>query len=116
MKDLDYYMGLSWSYRFEWDPKDNHYVASISELKGCKSCGETIQEALEMITDALKNYLETHIEFGDPIPEPVKPSDFKGNITYRTSPDTHYKLHQKAISEGKSINKIIDELINNEIA
>lgn len=115
-KDLNYYLSLPWTYRFEWDSRDNHYVASVIELAGCKSCGKTISEATEMIQDALENYLETLLEYGDPVPEPAKPSDYKGVITYRTSPEKHFKIAQKAAVEGKSINKLIDEIIDKEIA
>ena len=52
-KDLDYYMNLNWTYRFEWSDEDNGYVASVAELKGCMSFGETIEEATVMIKDAL---------------------------------------------------------------
>lgn len=116
IKDLDYYLGLPWSYSFEWDPRDNHYVASVKEISGCKSCGDTIDEAASMIREALELCIETLLEFGDPITEPVQVKDFKGIITYRTTPEKHFKLAQKASTKGKSINKLIDELIDKEIA
>lgn len=115
-KNLEYYLGLPWTYSFEWDSRDNHYVVSVKEIPGCKSCGKTIEEAAIMIKDALQCCIETLIEFGDPIQEPLNVSDYKGTITYRTSPEKHYKIAQKASSSGKSINKIIDEAIDKEIA
>ena len=115
-KDLNYYFGLPWTYAFKWDPRDNHYVVSVKEIPGCKSCGKTIEEASVMIKEALELCLETMLEFGDPITEPVQISDFKGIITYRTTPEKHYKLAQKASSKSKSVNKLIDELIDKEIA
>ena len=115
MKDLEYYLNLPWTFTFKWDLRDLHYVASVEELAGCKTCGKTIDEAALMIKDALKECIETLLEFGDPIPEPAKPSDFKGNITYRTTPEKHYKLHQLATIQGISINKLIDKAVN-EIA
>lgn len=115
-KDLNYYLSLPWTYRFQWDERDNLYIVSVAELNGCQSSGKTIVEASEMIQDALECFLEMLLEHNDPIPEPAKPSDFKGVITYRTTPEKHFKLQQKALIEGKSINKIIDEAIEKDIA
>ena len=115
-KFLDYYLNLPWSYRFDWDDEDKIYVASVIELEGCNSHGKTVQEAQEMIKDALHSYIETLLHFGDPIPEPVNKSEFKGKIPYRTSPEKHYKLAQKAQRSKKSINKLIDEAVDNLLA
>ncbi len=110
-KDLNYYLNLPWSYKFEWSDIDNCYIASVAELKGCMSDGETMDEAVNMIKDALESYLTACIENGFEIPEPVHLSDFKGNITYRTTPEKHYKIAKKAKSSNKTINRVIDEAI-----
>lgn len=107
-KDIDYYMGLNWSYRFEWSEEDNGYIASVLELKGCMSFGETIEDAIAMIKDALLSYLTASLECGDEIPEPLKPTNYKGNITYRTNPEKHYKLALRAKSDGISLNQLIE--------
>lgn len=71
--------------------------------------GETIEEATHQIKDALESYISACLEAGYNIPEPLKPSDYKGQIPYRTTSEKHYKLAQRAKSTGKSINSIIDE-------
>lgn len=106
---IDYYMKLNWTYRFEWSIEDQCYIASISELKGCVADGETIEEATAAIKDALESYILACIEAGYTIPEPLQPSDFKGQIPYRTTSEKHYRLAQRAKTTGKSINSIIDE-------
>lgn len=115
-KDLIYYLNLPWSYRFEWSNDDNCYVASISELQGCKSDGKTIEEATTMIKDALKSYISSLLEDNEAIPEPPKPADFKGSIPYRTTKEKHYKLSVRSNATGKSINKLIDEAVDNLLA
>ncbi len=107
--NIDYYMKLNWTYRFEWSIEDECYIANIAELKGCVADGETIEEATKEIKDALASYIAACLEAGYKIPEPLKPSDFKGQIPYRTTSEKHYKLAQKAKITGKSINSIIDE-------
>ena len=111
-KDLDYYLNLNWSYRFEWSDIDNCYIASIDELKGCMSHGETIEEATAMIKDALKSYIGCAVHFGDPIPEPTKIVDFKGKIHFRTTPQKHYMLDKKSKTSGESINNIINDALD----
>ena len=106
---IDYYMKLNWTYRFEWSVEDQCYIATIAELKGCVADGETIEEATHQIKDALESYISACLEAGYNIPEPLKPSDYKGQIPYRTTSEKHYKLAQRAKSTGKSINSIIDE-------
>lgn len=115
-KDLNYYLNLPWTYCFEWSTEDNCYIASITELKGCITDGQSINEAAEMIQDALKSYISAMLESETEIPEPPKPEQYKGNITYRTTPQKHYKLARKAAALGKSINKFIDEVLDKEIA
>lgn len=110
-KDLQYYLNLPWSYRFVWSDEDAGYVASIQELKGCVSFGETLEEAAFMIKDALSSYIETSLKYNDTIPEPVAKSKYKGKIAYRTTAEKHYKLAQLAKSMGTSINSLIDEAI-----
>jgi predicted RNase H-like HicB family nuclease len=43
----------------EQDPKASGYVVSCPTLKGCISQGDTEDEALENIKDAIKTYLES---------------------------------------------------------
>jgi len=111
-KNLEYYLNLPWSYRFEWSDEDKCYVASISELKGCMSEGSTILEATEMIQDALKSYITNSLQYKDEIPEPLKPLNYKGKIPYRTTPDKHYKIAKRAKVLGISINALIDDAVD----
>jgi len=44
----------------------------VPRLPGCVSQGETREEALAMIKDAIEGYVESLDAHGDPIPEPVE--------------------------------------------
>ena len=48
--------------------EDGKFVASCPTLPGCWSQGETRDEAMRNITDAMKGYLESLRKHGDPIP------------------------------------------------
>ncbi len=42
----------------EEDKEDGGYVVSVPSLPGCRSQGDTIEEALENIKEAIELYLE----------------------------------------------------------
>lgn len=45
------------------------YTVYVPDLPGCVSEGETVEEAVEMIRDAMGGYLESRRENGWPLPE-----------------------------------------------
>ncbi len=49
--------------------KDGYY-AFCPELQGCYSQGDTYEEALENIKDAIQLHVEDRIECGEEIPQP----------------------------------------------
>lgn len=53
-----------------WSNEDQVFVAEVPELSGCMAHGETEEEALKNIKDAIQLWLDTAREFGDQIPEP----------------------------------------------
>jgi len=48
--------------------EDGLYVASVPALQGCYTQGETYEEALELVKDAIRLHIEARKEAGDPIP------------------------------------------------
>lgn len=68
MKVLDIlYDGVT--YHFEEDPEIGGYVASVPDLPGCLSEGDTLDEAFANIREAFELYLEGSREAGLPLPE-----------------------------------------------
>ena len=53
-----------------WSAEDSAFVAEVPELLGCMAHGETQEEALANVKEAMRLWLDTAREFGDPIPEP----------------------------------------------
>lgn len=115
-KDLNYYLNLTWSFKFEWDPVDNIYVATVTEIPGCMSHGSTFNEAVQNIKEALQLHISVMLKKALEVPEPAKLQEYKGNIAYRTTPQRHYKIAKRAHLEGKSLSKFLDELIDREVA
>jgi predicted RNase H-like HicB family nuclease len=53
-----------------WSNDDNAFVAEVPELPGCTAHGSTYESALNNAQDAIRLWLDTAEEHGDPIPEP----------------------------------------------
>ncbi len=53
-----------------WSEEDAAYIAEVPELPGCAAHGETQANALANAQDAIRLWIDTAKEFGDPIPEP----------------------------------------------
>ncbi|OAI40915.1 hypothetical protein AYO38_04845 [bacterium SCGC AG-212-C10] len=51
-------------------PEDG-YFGEAPELPGCYTVGDTLQEALANLEEAMALWLECQILAGDPIPEPM---------------------------------------------
>lgn len=51
--------------------EDGKFVASCPTLPGCLSEGNTRDEAIRNIHDAIEGYLESLRKHGDPIPPPI---------------------------------------------
>ena len=63
---LDYVIVLS--------PDEDGWIATIPDLPGCMAVGETKQEALELIEDARRSWIEASLKRGLPIPQPQLPA------------------------------------------
>lgn len=72
-KDLDYYLSLR--YKIVLLPQDDGWGAIIPDLPGCVGGGDTIPEALDMLNDAKRGWLESALAHGDSIPEPIIGTD-----------------------------------------
>ena len=53
-----------------WSNEDDAFIAEVPELPGCMAHGDTQEEALANIKEAMRLWVDTAREFGDPIPEP----------------------------------------------
>jgi antitoxin HicB len=68
-RNKDYYMSQQYKIETWFDQEDQVWYIQIPALKGCRSDGETIAEAFDMIEDAKEGWIEMAIEQGVPIPD-----------------------------------------------
>ena len=61
-------------YKYEvilyWSNEDQAFIAEVPELAGCMAHGQTQEAALKHVNDAIRLWIDTAREFGDPVPEP----------------------------------------------
>ena len=48
--------------------EDGAYIATCPALQGCYSQGESYEEALENLKDAIRGHIEARQKLGEPIP------------------------------------------------
>ena len=53
-----------------WSEEDKAFIAEVPELPGCMAHGDTQEAALANAKEAIRLWLDTAREFGDPIPAP----------------------------------------------
>jgi predicted RNase H-like HicB family nuclease len=53
-----------------WYPDDNCWVADVPDLRPCSAHGDTPEQAVANLRDAVDGWMETAKAAGQPIPEP----------------------------------------------
>ncbi len=61
------------------------YIPVCPELKGCHSQGDTIEEAIEHIKEAIELCLEDDQAFGEPIPEGSLDGEIEIDVEIKSS-------------------------------
>jgi predicted RNase H-like HicB family nuclease len=59
-----------YSMSIQWSEPDQAYIVTVPELPGCRTHGETYQEAVTMGLEAIAGWLEAAKEAGWTIPPP----------------------------------------------
>ena len=105
-KPLKYYLNLKYPVTLEEAPEGGYFV-QIEDLPGCFSQGETPEEALEMIEEARRLWMEVVYEEGMDIPLPRDEEQYSGKFNVRVPKNLHRKLDRMAKKEGVSLNQYI---------
>ncbi|MBY0273198.1 MAG: type II toxin-antitoxin system HicB family antitoxin [Alphaproteobacteria bacterium] len=87
------------------------YLAESLDLNGCMADGETIEEAVHNLEDAVNSWIKTAQELGHFIPSPSDDSKFSGKWVVRTPKSIHHRLVDMAKREGVSLNTLTVSLL-----
>jgi antitoxin HicB len=106
-KTVEYYMSLPYTRELIKEPEGGWFIR-IKELPGCMSQGDTVEDAMTMIEDAMCGWLDVSLEDGDEIPEPKLDEDYSGKFVVRVPRSLHRQLAETAEREGVSLNQFIN--------
>ena len=62
-----------YQYTVLFEPQDGGYSVIVPAIPEICTFGETLREARRMAEDAIRCYLESALEHGEPIPEDAEP-------------------------------------------
>lgn len=105
MRTIDDYMNLHYRMEIIEDPDEGGYIVSFPDLRGCITCGETIEAAIANAKDAQKAWLEAMLEDGFEIPEPDNLDKYSGQFKLRIPKSLHRELAEHSKKEGISMNQ-----------
>jgi len=103
MKTIEEYLQLPYTIEMIRQSNQSWFV-SIKELPGCMSQGDTPEEAVAMIHDAMRAWVEVALEDGYPIPEPQADEDYSGRFVVRVPRGLHRQLAHTADLQEVSLN------------
>ena len=112
-KNIDYYMSLPYEEHVIPSPEGG-FVATIPDLPGCITQGETRSEVVEMMEDAKRCWLTAALADEDDIPEPDR-DRYNGRLNLRIPKSLHRKLAKCAAREGVKLNQLAIYLMANGI-
>ena len=104
------------TYRVEWSAEDDAYLGRCLEFPSLGVHGASAQETLSEIESVVADSVQWMLEDGETPPESLGSATFKGNILFRTTPETHRELTTRAQEAGVSLNQYLQSLVQRHLA
>lgn len=108
-KSLEHYLSLK--YPMEIVEDEGAWVASIPDLPGCNSSGESADDAIRNVQEAKELWMESQLDGGGEIPEPTNEDDFSGKFVLRIPRTLHRSMAYQAQKQGVSLNHYASYLL-----
>lgn len=115
IKDAEYYFNQPYKVEIVKNA-DKTFFASIKELPGCMTEGDTIEEVYEMVEDAKMAWISVALEDGRkiPMPEETEQKNYSGKLVLRLPKILHKRLALSAEENETSLNSYINMLLTDE--
>ena len=113
------YMRLPYTITMVYDTSGGSpaWVVGVEELQGCLSQGDTPDEAIAMIREAMEGWFEVAVAYGDEIPLPKDHfPEHSGKFQVRLPVGLHGKLAAVAADEGVSLNQLVTAILAEGVA
>lgn len=110
MTTIEEYVRLP--YHFELVPDEDGegrrgWVVTVEELRGCISQGDTPDEAIVNIRDAMAGWISVAMEDGQEIPLPRPEASYSGKFVVRLPVGLHAVVAEEAEREDVSLNQFV---------
>jgi predicted RNase H-like HicB family nuclease len=83
------------------------YFAEVLELPGCFTQGDTPEEAVKNLEEAMSGWLLSALNAGQVIPEPLALRGYSGHVALRMPKSLHREAVRRAELEGVSLNQYL---------
>ncbi len=114
---IEYYMRLPYSILLHEveDEGKKYWIAEVPELPGCKSHGSTVEEAVQSVEEAKKDWILDSLKSGEDVPTPTERDRYSGKMLVRMSRSLHRSLALIADAENLSLNQLIVTMLAKEV-
>lgn len=93
-----------YTYRAEWLPERDEYLARCLELPTIKYEAPTLLEAMSAAERAVDDEIAHRHEVGSALPAPITERPFSGTFLVRTSPTLRARLAVEAADQNVTMN------------
>jgi len=114
---VEHYSSLPYTTTIERStgPRGDYYVARIIELPDLIMTGDTPEEALKELEDVKPEWIETNLQLGNKMPEPLNTQNYSGKIVLRLPVSLHEDLARMAAIEGVSLNQYMVAALSKQV-
>jgi len=101
-----------YSVRVAWSEPDGMFVAVCPELGDVSALGNTLQQAVAELEQAIEAVLETYRAKKWPVPEPAEVGEHSGQFRLRVPRSLHAWLSHEAVRQHMSLNALVIALLS----
>jgi len=106
---MEHYLHLK--YPIEIVEDEGAWVASVPDLPGCYSYGDTVSEAVESVQKVKDLWIESQYKANGDVPEPIDEDEYSGKFVLRIPKVLHRSLAHGARKQGVSLNHYASHLL-----
>jgi predicted HicB family RNase H-like nuclease/DNA-directed RNA polymerase specialized sigma24 family protein len=92
------------------------WIAQAEELPGCQAHGDSVEEAVLAIEDAIEEWIEDALAKGQEVPDPRMAASYSGRLMLRMPRSLHAELSEAAERERVSLNQFIARSLERALA
>jgi predicted HicB family RNase H-like nuclease len=96
-----------YTYRIIWSAEDEEFVGLCAEFPSLSYLADNHYQALEGITNLVKDVVADLSANGEEIPEPISQRNYSGKFQVRIPPELHRKIAIEAAEENISLNRYV---------